>query len=714
MLANSSRSTQQLRVLKQLDSFLVSDEGGDILPLGDGSNGLYLGATRHLSGLDLRLGSAKLLTLTSAVKRNGLLLSIDQMNSDCRDDAGTLLPRGTLHFSRSRFLWDGSMLERVRVSNFGKLPVEASLNLRFNADFKDMFEIRGMERKARGVLQKTKAARNSLCLSYLGLDTVIRTTRMHFSPDVEIEESLARWKLHLPAGGKQTFFFEVASDSEPENAPRKRYVQGYRALRHHSRTLSSRDAQLESSNSSFNGWMERSVGDLHLMLTPTAHGLYPYAGIPWFNTAFGRDGILTAMQSLWLNPDIAKGVLAYLAATQAKEEESLFDAQPGKILHEIRTGEMVALREVPFEKYYGSIDSTPLFVVLAGSYFERTGDLPFIRSIWPSIQAALDWIDQYGDLDGDGLIEYQKRSPTGLTNQGWKDSHDCISNADGSLAKSPIALCEVQGYAYEAKRKAADIAKALGDTSLFTRLLEQAESLRVKFESLFWWEEQGTYALALDGDKKQCQVLSSNPGHCLFTGIVSDERAARVVQSLMSDALFSGWGIRTLGMRESRYNPMSYHNGSVWPHDTSIICEGFARYGFKEEVLQILEAQFKASREVDLQRMPELFCGFSRRKGEGPVLYPVACSPQAWAAGSVFLLLKACLGLAISARSGRIQFNRPVLPESVRNLKITNLSIGKSTLDVLLFRSGEGVGIDILRQEGPVEISLSRYAKYTH
>lgn len=713
VLASSSRNTQQTRVLKQQDSFLVCDESGDVLPLGDGSSGYYLGATRHLSLFELRISKVRPLTLRSEIKDN-LMLSVDLMNADCVDRAGTFLARGTLHLSKTRFLWEGSLFERLRITNFGNAPIDCNLEMRFGADFKDMFEIRGMERKQRGTLRTPSLVDQKLCLSYLGLDDVERQTFVQFSTPLDVSELKATQRIQLAPGAKQVLFLEIATDKEPENGPRRRYFEAFRKLRSHAKRLAEKDGVVETSHPPFNAWIQRSRADLHLMLTPTPHGLYPYAGIPWFNTVFGRDGILTALQALWVSPSIAKGVLSYLSATQATQEEPLFDAQPGKILHEIRTGEMVKLREVPFEKYYGSIDSTPLYVILAGSYLERTGDLEFIRSIWPNIQAALRWLDKYGDIDGDGLYEYQKRSPTGLENQGWKDSHDCISYSDGKLAQSPIALCEVQGYVFEAKKKASDIARALGQNDYAARLQEEASRLQQLFEEKFWWEEAGTYAVALDGDKRPCQILTSNPGHCLFTGIVSEARAPRVVQALMSDPLFSGWGVRTLGNTEVRYNPMSYHNGSVWPHDTSIICEGFARYGFKRAALTLLDSLFSASVEMDFQRMPELFCGFSKRRGRSPILYPVACSPQAWAAGSVFLLLKACLGLAISARSNRVQLHQPVLPASLQNLKISNLRVGESTLDLGLFKSGEEVGINILRQTGPVEVSLSRQAKFTH
>lgn len=709
-------------MLKQQDSFLICDASGDIIPIGDGSSGFYLGATRHLSLLELSVCRMRPLVLKSEINRDNLMLTVDAMNPDFRDDTGVFLPRGTVHLHRSRFLWHASLFESVRLSNFGKKPVQVTLMYRFGADFKDMFEIRGVPRKARGEMAATVRGQDRIQLAYTGLDNRRRITELSFSltPSTVTDDAVS-FPMELIPGKRCALHFEARTEDSPPSSGsvRRAFFSGYRGLKSTATAMHQSESRIESSNPRFGSWLDRSRSDLHLMLTPTPHGYYPYAGIPWFNTVFGRDGILTALQSLWFNPGIARGVLSYLAANQATEEQPLFDAQPGKILHEVRTGEMVALREVPFEKYYGSIDSTPLFVILAGAYLERTGDTEFILSIWKNVRSALDWIDKHGDLDGDGLYEYEKRSPNGLTNQGWKDSHDCISYANGELAKSPIALCEVQGYVYEAKRKAADMARVAGENELSRRLIAEADALQQRFEKHFWWEEEGTYYMALDGDKRPCKILSSNPGHCLFTGIIGEDRAPLVAKSLMSERLFSGWGIRTLANVEQRYNPMSYHNGSVWPHDTSIAAEGLARYGFKDEALRLTESLFDASMAVDLQRLPELFCGFSRRRAEGPTLYPVACSPQAWASGCAFLMLKACLGLTIRARENRVIFHRPVLPESVETLQLRNMRVGHSEVDLELSRNrgkeaSGAVGINILKQTGPVDVSLSRQARFSH
>jgi glycogen debranching enzyme len=397
-------------------------------------------------------------------------------------------------------------------------------------------------------------------------------------------------------------------------------------------------------------------------------------------------------------------VLAYLAETQATDVIPEQDAEPGKILHETRNGEMAALREMPFARYYGSVDATPLFVQLAGAYYQRTGDRKFVEQIWPNVEAALRWMHQYGDRDGDGFLEYSRQCPEGLVHQGWKDSDDAIFHANGSLARGPIAVCEVQGYAYAAWCAGAVLAAALNYPEQSQICARHAEMLRDRFDSAFWCDELGTYALALDGDKHPCQVRTSNAGQCLFSGIVLPDRAARLAQTLLALESFSGWGIRSLATSEPCYNPMGYHNGGVWPHDSALIASGLARYGMVEEASRIFTGLFDAAMYLDLHRVPELFCGFPRDSGEGPILYPVACAPQAWSAASVFVLLQSSLGLAIDGIASRISFVRPWLPSFLNEATILNLQVGDSRVDLSLVRHDRDVSVRALRRRGDVEI----------
>ncbi|HKB02721.1 MAG TPA: amylo-alpha-1,6-glucosidase [Gemmataceae bacterium] len=696
------------RVLKHGDTFAVFDHHGDIRPVGMQEQGLFHEGTRFLSGLILRLGRGEPLFLSSTVKQDNALLTVDLTNPDIRVGERVDLPRGTLHLFRGIFLWQGACYQRLGVRNYGLVPVEVVFSIRFDADFADIFEVRGTRRARRGRILAPTVSGGTVVLGYEGLDGVVRRSRLEFSPAPRrLTASEAHFTAYL--GPQQEALFHVTVSCEcgggdPPGPPTFEAALGRAS--DDLRDVRARACDIVTSNERFNDWLTRGLADLDMMVSDTPEGMYPYAGVPWFSTPFGRDGIITALQCLWVNPEIARGVLAFLAATQADTLAPDQDAEPGKILHETRRGEMAALREIPFGRYYGSVDSTPLFVLLAGAYYERTGDRPFAESIWPNVERAVRWINEFGDRDKDGFVEYDRHSTDGLVQQGWKDSHDSVFHANGALAQAPIALCEVQAYVYAAKRSGAGLAAALGLSGPTTEWALQAEQLRERFEHAFWCDDLSTYALALDGQKRPCRVRTSNSGHCLFAGIVEADRATRVARTLLNESAFSGWGVRTVTAGEVRYNPMSYHNGSVWPHDNSLIGAGLARYRIKDGVVKILSGLFDASQFFELRRMPELFCGFHRRPGEGPTLYPVACSPQAWAAGSVFLLLQACLGLRIDAAERRVYFDYPVLPPFLREVRIRDLRVGEGSADLLLTRRGDDVGVNVLGRTGRVEVVL--------
>lgn len=708
ILATEPRADEQTRVLKHGESFAVFDRYGAIVPLGLGELGLYHEGTRFLSRLEIFLGERHPLLLSSTVRDDSALI-VDLTNPDFKDGPELVLPRETLHLFVLSFLWEGACYIRWRIRNYGLIPIDLRLGLVFAADYADIFEVRGIERPRRGRPLPPSVGRDTVVLGYQGLDGVVRRTRLAFSePPAELLESYALFRRRIGAHEEQTYQLTISF----ETGERKPQIVVFdQALSRSEERLRSQEhccARIASSNARFDEWVHRSAADLRMMLTDTPHGLYPYAGIPWFSTAFGRDGIFTALEMLWLDPEPARGVLSFLAATQADELDPAKDAEPGKILHELRGGEMAALGEIPFGRYYGSVDATPLFVVLAGAWYERTGDLELIESIWPSLERALAWIDEHGDQDRDGFVEYVRRSAAGLTTQGWKDSVDSVFHADGTLAEPPVALCEVQGYVWAARRNAAALARLLGREALADEQERRAEELRERFEERFWCDEIGTYALALDGAKRPCRVITSNPGHCLFAGIASPERARKVAASLMSATSFSGWGIRTVDASEKRYNPMSYHNGSIWPHDNAVIAWGMARYGLKDAAARVLTGLYDASLHMDLQRMPELFCGFHRRPHEGPTRYPVACSPQAWAAGSVFLLLQACLGLEIDAPRRQIRLVHSELPPWLDRVEIRDLHVAGATVDLQIQRYPRSVGVSVDRKEGEVEVLVMK------
>jgi len=706
ILATASRVDDHARVLKHDDIFAVFDQYGDIQPLGMGEEGLYFEGTRFLNGLKVTLNGRQPLLLSSTILEDNSLLAVDLTNPDLTAGDQVILNRESIHILRSCHLWRSMCFLELRIRNYAVHDVQMSVRISIGADYADIFEVRGNKRAARGEMLEPLIENSQVDLAYRGLDGMVRRTHLTFDPPPGRLNAQAAWyDIHLAATAETTIQVTIECRTAASlPGPKRSFDQVLQGAQQQRRDTRCHDAQIWANNAFFNGWLNRSASDLHMMATQTADGPYPYAGVPWFSTVFGRDGIITAWEYLWVNPAMARAVLSYLAHHQATAVVPEQDAEPGKILHETRRGEMAELGEIPFGRYYGSVDSTPLFVMLASAYYERTADKAFITQLWPHVEQALGWIDNYGDQDGDGFVEYARQSRQGLVSQGWKDSFDAIFHADGTLATGPLALAEVQGYAYAARVAAAQLAAVLGHDQRCNSLRQSAYRLQNAFDEAFWCDDLGTYALALDADKRPCRVRASNAGHCLFTGIARSERAPLVARTLLDHDSFSGWGIRTVSTRAARFNPMAYHNGSIWPHDNALIAGGLARYGLQREALQLLSGMFDACTYFELQRMPELFCGFARRNGEGPTLYPVACSPQSWAAGAVFYLLQACLGLSIDAPRRQIRLCRPALPESVTCLTIKNLRVGDAVADLILDRYPHDVGISVTHKEGELEV----------
>lgn len=692
------RVPHRLYALKDKDIFMVADAFGDVLGEGDG---LFDDDTRILSRFQLYLGSHSPSLLSAAIGRDNVFFTSHSANQRLPYPGGPVAPPGVLHIERKRFLWEQRLYERVCLVNYSRDEVIIPLTFEFDADFHDMFEVRGLKRARRGERHAPEIDGRSVTFRYDGLDNIQRTSVITFSdPPGRLSGNRAEYFYPLRPEGRLELYIEIGLEAGP-TPTRERFRSQAARARFDMRARRRKGARLRTSGRLFSDWIEKSRADLALLTTEMDTGPYPYAGIPWFSTCFGRDGILTAWQVLWCDPSLAKGVLTYLAKHQATEVSAFRDSAPGKIQHETRRGEMANLGEVPFARYYGGVDTTPLFVALAGAYAERTGDMALIEQLWPALEAAVGWIENYGDTDGDGLIDYARGAKSGLANQGWKDSQDSVFHADGRFATGPVALVEVQGYAFAAYRAMAALCKRRGEGHAAPGWTAKAEHIRETVERRFWMEEEGFYAIAVDGDGELCRVLSSNPGHLLFTGLAVPDRARRVAERLLSRPFSSGWGVRTLAVGEARFNPMSYHNGSVWPHDTAIATLGLSHYGERDGVVALMAAMFETADGFEM-RLPELFCGFLRNPGEPPVAYPVACLPQAWAAGSVFMMLQACLGLTVAA--DQVTIVDPRLPIGIDRLWIDALQVGEHVVSLAFERLHDRIIVETNAPKGLVKV----------
>jgi len=704
--SSTSIQEQELRAVKHGDSFALFDPHGDVVGAEATPEGVYFRDTRQLSFWRLTICGTYPMLLGSTLDDRVDALIVDLTNSSLTNRTGQRIPNDVLHFGRVKFLHEGSAFERLSVRNFDQCAHSFSIELTLGADFRDMFEVRGDKRERRGTHAQPRCTPDGVEYRYTGLDDIERRTAITFAPKPNfISDHKVRFDVNLAPGERKVFYTQIAfTDDENEN-PTRAYLEGYRSLRRGRRDALVGRPSIVSSNTSFDAMMARSIADVTTLTTQTPQGPAAYAGIPWYCTLFGRDSLVTALEMLWYDPSLARGTLLRLAELQAVADDPAADAELGKILHETRLNEMANTGEVPFRHYYGSVDSTPLFIFLAGEYFRRTGDKESIETLWPHLEAACAWIENAGDRDGDGFFEYGRRNQNGLRNQGWKDSHDAISHADGRLAVGPIALVEMQAYVYGAWRAMADISKARGDRAAAREWRAKAADLKQRFNATFFDEELGCYILALDGDKQPCRVVSSNAGHALLTGIATQRHAEAVAERLLEPDCFSGWGIRTLARGESRYNPISYHNGSIWPHDNALIAAGFSRYGLQDAVARVFGALFEATFYFDQQRFPELFCGFGRRHGRGPTLYPVACAPQAWASGAPMYVIQAALGLNICAPDA-VRFDKPSLPAFLSNLSLDGLPCGEASVDLDVQQIGPATSVFVRRAGENVKVAI--------
>jgi glycogen debranching enzyme len=695
--------------VKEGETFLYSDIEGNLDDRVELGLGLYHRDTRFLSHYRLRISGREPILLSSSGERV-YVSHVDLTNPDLYDETRPPINQHTLNIRRIRAI-RGRLYERIRIKNYNHQAVDLDVDLAFGADFADIFEVRGLSRSTRGTYDPPTTSDRSIEFGYVGEDRIHRQTRVEFGvrpARIEVQGDLVHvsFRVHLPAHETTTIPLVVEPVVGGEYPPPGDFDEVVHALRHSYEEWERECTQIRTDNEVFDQLLVRGLRDLRALYTEMDGAGVLAAGIPWYVAAFGRDTLITSHQMLMLSSRPARESLQVLAEYQGKYNDDWRDQDPGKILHEIRKGELALSGYLPHTPYYGSVDATPWFLILLAQYFRWTNDLGFVKDMLPAAEAALNWIDQYGDADGDGFVEYLSRAPRGLRNQGWKDAFDSVMHADGRLAEPPIALAEVQAYVYMAKVRMADVYAALGDFERAVRLRDQATVLRRRFHEAFWMEEEGYFAGALDGEKQQVRSIVSNPGHGLYCGIIEPRRAQAVAHRLFEVDMFSGWGIRTMSKDESGYNPMSYHNGSVWPHDNALIAAGLKRYGFLDATNRIATALFDAAQYTDYMRLPELFCGFTRRTPSPPVQYPVACSPQAWAAGAPFLLLQGMLGISAVANENVLTVNKPHLPPWLNEVELRNLRVGDSTLSLVFRREGETTGFSLLSRDGDVRVVM--------
>lgn len=695
------------RVIKENDLFLLTDLAGDIVPPPEGAGegqqagyGLYRSDTRFLSRMELLINGRKPIVLSSEADQNYVSETV-LTNPHMEEDGRLILWRESVELRRKRFIYGDVLYDTLTMTNFSPAPLSFEVSVRFEADFTDMFVVRGFMGGKLGTAETPIAEGDSLRFGYQGADGIRRALQVRWDdPAVKAEaDGTLRLTVALEAGAAKSLellLIPSIGGAEPSVAPREGALG--KLEREYADWVAS-SAALKTDVPELDALYERGVLDLRVLMNDEGLGQFPVAGLPWYAVLFGRDSLITALQMLPVRPEAALATLRTMARYQGEREDAWRDEQPGKIMHELRRGELANTNQVPFTPYYGTVDATPLFLVLLAEYVKWTGDLSALRELMPNAEAALGWIDRNAERSG-GFVTYHSESAKGIANQGWKDSADSVVHREGQYAKTPIALVEVQGYVYQAKRLLSEQLRRLPEEpgrdwrAFAARLADEAEALRERFEAAFWMEDEGYYAIALDRDGRQVRSVTSNPGHALASGLFAPERAAAVAKRLAAPDLFGGYGIRTMAEGQTGYNPMSYHDGSVWPHDNSMCLMGLAAGGFSEQSGTVIEGLLAAAAHFENARLPELFCGYARDRGR-PVRYPVACSPQAWAAGTPLVMMTAMLGLAIDGPSATVRL-APALPPGMNRLAARRIRLGAGTLDVDVERDGDGYRVDIV------------------
>ncbi|MBX9692018.1 MAG: amylo-alpha-1,6-glucosidase [Cyanobacteria bacterium] len=692
-------------VAKNLSQFLVLDQHGLIPSCNNLGYGYYRYDTRHLSEWQLYLDNS-LPSLLSAKFTQGYIADLLYTNTQSEH-----LAQQKVTMQRKIVLTD-QLWELITLENYGSQPLELELEMAFRSDFADMFEVRGMNRANRGQRMIPNQNRDGTCifLAYKGLDGVLLETLVNFMnvKPTKILDARATFSVSLPVREQKQLELCIATRWSENTLPKKLiipvtgYAQAEAEAKKGYQSWCDELTTITTDNEVFNFAIDHCFKDIYILRQPTPKGLGIAAGIPWYSALFGRDSAITALQVLPYIPSLAKNCIDVLAAYQGQKTDLFQAERPGKILHELRLGELARLKEIPHYPYYGSVDATQLWLILLCEYIDWTGDLDYARDMWPAVRLALKYLDNA--ISKTGYMRYKRESVVGLENQGWKDSHDSVMHFDGVLAEPPIAICEAQAYLYLAWAKVRKLALLLGYKNISARLQQKCQDLKTRFKQDFWMESEQFVALALDKDGHQVRSVASNAGHCLWTGILDSECASMVADRLLSTDLFSGWGIRTLAKSAVAFNPISYHNGSVWPHDNGIIMEGLRNIGRVDGALKILTAMYEATQYQQDLRLPELFCGFSRQTSTHPIDYPVSCRPQGWASGTLLQMLKACINLRPDAVNKRLYIENPVLPPWLVEVRLNRLHVGNAEIDLVLRSAGHSTYCQVLRKQGDIKI----------